>query len=69
MRLTAEKLKERGVEGWDEGWFVIGVSEQGLQNLEELRQVIAECGCREGKEEHPYGSCDYGETSVIHIQW
>lgn len=69
MRLTAEKLKERGVEGWDEGWFVIGVSEQGLQNLEELRQVIAECGCREGKEEHPYGSSDYGETSVIHIQW
>jgi hypothetical protein len=69
MRLTAEKLKERGVEGWDEGWFVIGVSEQGLQNLEELRQVIAECGCREGKEEHPYRSSDYGEMSFIHIQW
>ena len=53
-----------------EGWFLISVSEKGCQNLEELRRVIAECGCREGEEDHPYGSMDYGdEHEIIHIQW
>ena len=61
-----KRLKPPTPEGWGEGWFVISVSEQGLQNFDELSRVIAECGCREGER----GSDFYGDThETIHIQW
>lgn len=64
-----KRLKLPTPEHWGEGWFLASVSEQGLKNLEELRRVITESGCREGQKDHPYGGSDYEETSIIHIQW
>ena len=62
---VASRLSAPTPEAWGEGWFLYSTTEQGYENLGEVRALLEECGCREGALQHPYVDCE----SEMHIIW